>query len=33
VAQFAKGDSLGDWIRKADVALYQAKQAGRNRIA
>jgi diguanylate cyclase (GGDEF)-like protein/PAS domain S-box-containing protein len=33
VAQFAKGDSLGDWVRKADVALYQAKQAGRNRIA
>lgn len=33
VAQRAPADSLDDWIRRADVALYEAKQAGRNRVA
>jgi len=33
VAQHAPGESVDDWIRKADMALYDAKQAGRNRIA
>lgn len=33
VVQRAPSDSLEEWIRKADVALYQAKRAGRNRIA
>jgi diguanylate cyclase (GGDEF)-like protein/PAS domain S-box-containing protein len=33
VAQRAPAESLEDWIRRADVALYEAKQAGRNRVA
>lgn len=31
LAQFSPGESLDRWIERADQALYQAKQAGRNR--
>ena len=30
VAQFEPGESAKDWLRRADVALYRAKHAGRN---
>ena len=32
VAQFRKGDSTDDLLRRVDNALYQAKQEGRNRV-
>ena len=31
LAQFSHGESLDRWIERADQALYQAKQSGRNR--
>lgn len=33
VAQREPKDTVDSWIRRADVALYEAKQAGRNRVA
>jgi diguanylate cyclase (GGDEF)-like protein len=32
VAQLTEGESLDDWIARADAALYRAKQTGRNRV-
>lgn len=32
VAQYQAGDSLRSWVRRADRALYEAKNAGRNRV-
>ena len=32
VAEFEAGESAGDWLRRADDAMYQAKRLGRNRI-
>jgi PleD family two-component response regulator len=32
VAQVAKGEQLRDVFRRADDALYKAKQAGRNQV-
>jgi diguanylate cyclase (GGDEF)-like protein/hemerythrin-like metal-binding protein len=33
VAEYALGEDLINWIKRADEALYQAKQQGRNRVA
>lgn len=33
VARFAPADSLAVWLHRADVALYAAKSAGRDRVA
>ncbi len=33
LTQYSKGDSLTEFIRRADQAMYMAKAAGRNRIA
>lgn len=33
VAQYRAGESLGDFIGRADAALYHAKREGRNRVA
>jgi diguanylate cyclase (GGDEF)-like protein len=32
VAELRSGESAGDWMQRADEALYQAKRAGRNKI-
>ncbi|MCY9657935.1 diguanylate cyclase [Paenibacillus chondroitinus] len=32
VAQWREGLSVADWVAKADEAMYQAKQQGRNRV-
>ncbi len=32
VAERRAGENLGDWIRRSDLALYQAKNEGRNRV-
>jgi diguanylate cyclase (GGDEF)-like protein/hemerythrin-like metal-binding protein len=33
LAEFVPGQTLKEWLGRADTALYQAKQAGRNRVA
>jgi diguanylate cyclase len=33
VAEFRGGERCADWIARADAALYEAKRAGRNRVA
>ena len=32
VATFQPEDTLDDWLKRADDALYEAKAAGRNRV-
>ncbi len=32
VALFLRGDSISDWVGRADQAMYRAKQLGRNRV-
>ena len=33
LAELAAGESVEQWLARADAALYQAKHAGRNRVA
>ena len=33
LAAYNPGDEVRDWLRKADLALYAAKRAGRNCVA
>jgi diguanylate cyclase (GGDEF)-like protein len=33
VAQYQQGESAENWINRADIALYQAKKSGKNRVA
>jgi len=33
VTQFARGDSMDSLLHRADIALYRAKESGRNRVA
>ena len=33
VAELRPGESAGDWMHRADEALYRAKRAGRNKIS
>ncbi len=32
VTEFEKSDTIDSFIKKADIALYRAKSAGRNRV-
>ncbi len=32
VAPYMRGDAVGDWVGRADAAMYRAKQHGRNRV-
>lgn len=32
VAQYQQGESAENWIHRADIALYQAKKSGKNRV-
>ena len=32
VAQHVFGDTVDSWVTRADTALYDAKQGGRNRV-
>lgn len=32
VAEYVKEESIDDWVHRTDLALYQAKNAGRNRL-
>ncbi|PKL07456.1 MAG: diguanylate cyclase response regulator [Spirochaetae bacterium HGW-Spirochaetae-7] len=32
VAPYMSGDAVGDWVGRADAAMYRAKQGGRNRV-
>ena len=32
VAEYVKEESIDDWIHRVDMALYQAKNEGRDRV-